>query len=1004
MAWVLTNLRTSVDMSSEASGVKLVQRAYAETSRLSFSVADEAGTLSLLNEDEIVLMDGAVKAFQGPVRTKERSDRGVSAQRFYVVECQDFTTYLGDDYVPSNVLRSTVESDKARIAWLGATYGTRGLVFSGATIATVRATMPEQDFSRLTLHQAMTLICSITGGSFYVDYDKTLHYHTSEVISAPFGLSDAPNGTTTFGFHGLKLKDDTTAIVNEVLVIGTDIETTRYLGGVAPAAGTKRGAVLEDPEIKTLADAQAAGDAFITKHGTARTPSELRTYKAGLKAGMTTPITHSGHGLAAVNYRISGVEAESIDKDRIEYTVYIGSSPISLASILRQNDAKVAGAYSLAAGAADAAVTAVSDLSAGGGNLVANSSFEDGTSWTPGTNWTIGVDPVSPEEPFAGVDVARIVGSATTSDLQTPFMPVARGSKYWASAWIYCRSRSAGSVDVVLTEYNAAGTLLATTVLGTVAAASTEWSRISRAFAPAAGVGVTGWNVSTTKVRIILRATGFTGTLDVDGVQLERGDLLTAYAPLPYELIDGSITGPKIAALTVALGNLAALSVDATKITTGAVTTPKIAANAVTANEIAALTITAAEIGANAITAVKIAASAVESDKIAANAIVAGKIAAGIITATEMAANSITADKIAADAVTAGKIAAEAVTAVKIAVGLHPGDIGFGSPNNLIGNPGFEQGPTFTNGTVNGWICTVVAGATVQVRDKTSASDRPNEGIRYLQITNGATANAAIRGSTYFPASPGEVIDVAAYVKSAVGSPSILIAIQVRKDTGDETTFLTAISGAVTGSYVRYSGRVTMPADTVGGRVYIQNSTVSTWLYIDDIVVTRPMDLVNAAGSVVIDQTGIAITNGKLTVTNPGSTVIIDGTSNMFKIASTGTTSLTVATGAGGIVDVVLSGLGALSTTPTMLSWISATNATDGTRWQGTRQAVGAIFVAATSGGAVTTQRYAATVFVDSYTFLDASSFAVFRMNVSNLSGSSITHYARYYVMKETAV
>lgn len=47
--------------------------------------------------------------------------------------------------------------------------------------------------------------------------------------------------------------------------------------------------------------------------------------------------------------------------------------------------------------------------------------------------------------------------------------------------------------------------------------------------------------------------------------------------------------------------------------------------------------------------------------------------------------------------------------------------------------------------------------------------------------------------------------------------------------------------------------------------------------------------LANAPATVVIDDTGLAITNGKLTVTNPGGTVIIDGTSNMFKIAATAT-------------------------------------------------------------------------------------------------------------------
>jgi len=43
-----------------------------------------------------------------------------------------------------------------------------------------------------------------------------------------------------------------------------------------------------------------------------------------------------------------------------------------------------------------------------------------------------------------------------------------------------------------------------------------------------------------------------------------------------------------------------------------------------------------------------------------------------------------------------------------------------------------------------------------------------------------------------------------------------------------------------------------------------------------------------------ITATGMTVTNGKLTVTNPAGTVVIDGSSNMYKITATGTVTLTV--------------------------------------------------------------------------------------------------------------
>lgn len=48
----------------------------------------------------------------------------------------------------------------------------------------------------------------------------------------------------------------------------------------------------------------------------------------------------------------------------------------------------------------------------------------------------------------------------------------------------------------------------------------------------------------------------------------------------------------------------------------------------------------------------------------------------------------------------------------------------------------------------------------------------------------------------------------------------------------------------------------------------------------------------NAGATVIIDEDGLAVIQGKIEVRNPGGTVIIDGTSDMFRIAATGTLSI----------------------------------------------------------------------------------------------------------------
>ena len=49
--------------------------------------------------------------------------------------------------------------------------------------------------------------------------------------------------------------------------------------------------------------------------------------------------------------------------------------------------------------------------------------------------------------------------------------------------------------------------------------------------------------------------------------------------------------------------------------------------------------------------------------------------------------------------------------------------------------------------------------------------------------------------------------------------------------------------------------------------------------------------LVNAGGDAIITNGGIRVINGAIEVQNAGATVIIDGTSDMFKIAASGTVS-----------------------------------------------------------------------------------------------------------------
>lgn len=597
MAWTFTDVTAAADLSAfvDAPSLVVTQRAYADVSRLSATIRDELATIADPIDHEVLLTDGAQKVFAGIVRVRAKSDTGVAGQRIYRIECQDFTTLLGDDYAPAGSVRSTTESDKARITWLFATFGTKGVAI-GASVQTLRATMPAaQDFSGKTLHECLTMIAAVTGGSFYVDYDKVLHYFTSEVNAAPFGLSDAPNGSTTFGFEDFAEASDTVDFVNEVHVIYAGGSTTRYLGGSPPAAGTRRAMVLNDAEIPDLATAQARGDSIIATYGVTKKPSTLKTYKAGLKAGQYVQVTHSGWGIAAATYRIAGLQARPETKDRIGYLVDFGSGAVELGSLLSGALGNVATANAVAQQAAQG-IAQIADLSVGGANLVPNSSFEDGSAWSVGSSWTIGFTPSGGQLPFQGADTARLVlAGGTAGVLVTPKIAVDRNDEYVASFWHFVRSRSSGALRAIVREYNAANALLASTTFS-LTAVDTAWTRELFRFAPAAHISPpkTAWQPTTASVEIAFDSGGAAATLtaDIDGVQLERGEAPTAYAPSPGEILAGSIGTTQIADDAITTAKVIAGAIVAAKIAAGTITGDRIAAGTITTNLLAAGAIT----------------------------------------------------------------------------------------------------------------------------------------------------------------------------------------------------------------------------------------------------------------------------------------------------------------------------------------------------------------------------------------------------------------------------
>lgn len=147
---------------------------------------------------------------------------------------------------------------------------------------------------------------------------------------------------------------------------------------------------------------------------------------------------------------------------------------------------------------------------------------------------------------------------------------------------------------------------------------------------------------------------------------------------------------------------------------------------------------------------------------------------------------------------------------------------------------------------------------------------------------------------------------------------------------------------------------------------------------------------------------GVTVT-GMIVIRTGDSTVIIDGTSNMFKISATGTLSGTAPTDIDTIVGTAsLTGLGSVSVTPAHLVYISTGNLATDDRFMGVSTIRVNRWAAGSSGGPVTDPFIAIKVWTRLGVTLSAIPGTVtLDLRMHNYSGVSRTAYCRYYVLQE---
>lgn len=242
----------------------------------SFTLYDATASISVAEEDTVSLIDGVTPYFVGRVVSVSYTPMVTTGRNIYV-QAQDLNAIITETIVDVP-LEFLAESDYDIINFLFDAY--LPVVDSETHVAVIQDPLTIR-FEPTTLASCLNQICAQSGGYWYVDFSNRLHYFIDENVPAAFGLSDTPNGSTTFSYLD-KPECDIDAItrLDGVYVAGAGVE-----GWVGTHAPGDRTAIVWDNRITTNDGILERGNAILGKHGAPKLLYRVWTREPGLVAG-----------------------------------------------------------------------------------------------------------------------------------------------------------------------------------------------------------------------------------------------------------------------------------------------------------------------------------------------------------------------------------------------------------------------------------------------------------------------------------------------------------------------------------------------------------------------------------------------------------------------------------------------------------------------------------------------------------------------------------------------
>lgn len=209
------------------------------TNMAEFDLRDPSGAFAPADWDEVVITVDSTAIFGGFIVQREQDSIGAGSAKSAVwhVVCKDWSVLFDRVLVDKQY---TETSDAIIVPNLLATY-LSGEGFNGIGHVTLLREDVDINFEEITLREAYNELAQRCGANWHVDADKCIWWYApSSPASASFGISDTPDGSTTFAplEQTLKRSVDSNQIVNRVRAIGGDDSSTTLQTDTFAANGT----------------------------------------------------------------------------------------------------------------------------------------------------------------------------------------------------------------------------------------------------------------------------------------------------------------------------------------------------------------------------------------------------------------------------------------------------------------------------------------------------------------------------------------------------------------------------------------------------------------------------------------------------------------------------------------------------------------------------------------------------------------------------------------------